>query len=220
VGIVVKWNYCAYVVGPPEYGKTTIAAMIARRHLATMPTGILFVHDPVAQFAKHGCLYFDTAIAWRAAARDAATKQTVMPRGASLGGSASEVTALALELGEKMNRADSVRVPILLVYDEASLMDASGGTYMGALDNTLLATRRHRGVGLVFNLQDPGQLTSRFFRMGTDFYLMAQTSRGAAKLDELLYLEKGTLAAAGVTQLEKHRYLHVRQREGVVGDAL
>lgn len=216
----MKWNYCAYVVGPPEYGKTTIAAMIARRHLETMPTGILFVHDPVAQFAKHGCAYYATVDAWRVAAREASTKKTALPRGASIGGDASEVTALALELGEKMNRADAVRVPILLVYDEASLMDTSGSTYMGKLDNTLIATRRHRGVGLVFNLQDPGQLTSRFFRMGTDYYLLAQTSRAAAQLDERLYLEPGTMLAAGVTRLEMHQYLHVRQRVGVVAEPL
>jgi hypothetical protein len=217
----MKWNFCAFIVGPPEYGKTTIARALVRRHMTEMPNPVVLVHDPVNQFAKDGCKFFKDANAWRAAAAEAAKKKQPISRGASLGGSDEEIMRLALDVGQRAgNNQDNVRVQILVVRDEASLATGSGATHMGATDNELLATRRHRGVGIVFNLQDPSQLTSRFFRMGTDFYLLAQTTRAAAKLDELLFLEPGTLMRAGVTQLPKHKYLHVKQREGVVRDAL
>jgi len=216
------WNFCAYIIGPPEYGKTTIAKALVQRHLAD-PDGVVFVHDPVAQFSEQGCAYYANADAWRDAARAAAAAEppTPLPRGSSLGGDAEQVTALAMELGRKVgNRENAVRRKFLVVYDEASLRTDSGATYMGKMDNEVLATRRHLGVGLVNNLQDPTQLMSRWLRMGTDFYLFVQTSRYAAVLDEALYLEKGTLEKAGVTRLGQYQYLHVRMRVGVVGEAL
>lgn len=217
----MKWNCCAFAVGPPEYGKTTIARALLRRHLAEMPNPLVLVHDPVNQYAKDGCVKFADANAWRAAAVDAAKKKQPMPRAAALGGSDADIARLALDVGLRAgNTQDDVRLQIWFARDEASLATASGSTYVGAIDNELLATRRHRGVGMLFNLQDPSQLTSRFFRMGTDFYLFAQTSRAAVKLDELLFLEPGTLHRAGVTRLPKYKYLHVKQREGVVSEPL
>lgn len=217
----MRWNFCAYIIGPPEYGKTSILRKLVRRHLTELPTGIVLIHDPVAQFAKDGCAFYRDANAYRAAAAAALKAKKPMPRGASLGGSAEELTRLALSLGERAgNTQDHVRVPILLGFDEASLRDGSGSTWMGKDDNELLSTRRHRGVGIVMNIQDTGQLTERFFRMSTDNYVLAQTTESATKLEKALMLERGTLLRAGVTQLPIHQYLHVRLRVGVVAEAL
>jgi hypothetical protein len=218
----VKWNFAAFIIGPPEYGKTSILRKLIRRHLAELPSGIVLVHDPVAQFGRDGAVFFKDAAAYRAAAVAAADeKNPPLPRAASIGGSAEELTKLALQMGERAgNTQDHVRVPILLAFDEGSLREGSGATWMGKDDNELLATRRHRGVGIVINLQDGSQLTERFFRMSTDVYLMAQTTEHCQRLDKALMLEKGTLEAAGVPKLEMHRYLHVRLRVGVVSEAL
>lgn len=216
----MSFNQSHIIVGPPGCGKTTLAAQLVRRHLA-LPKGIVFAHDPVGQFRKHGCLPYSNAAAWRTAAAECARSkgELQLPRGASLGGSDEEITRLALELGEKCNTADRVELPMLVVYDEGSLRTSSGSTFIGATDNEALAIRRHRGVAFVFNLQDPAQLTERFFRMSTDVWMFRQTSSNAAKLENLLLLEKGDLVRAGITRLPQHHYIHVRLGEGIVAEA-
>jgi hypothetical protein len=217
----MRWNFCGFIVGPPEYGKTTVARSLVRRHLAELPTGVVFVHDPVGQFGRDGCHWYANAAAWRVAAAKAAKEKKPMPRGAALGGSTEEIMVLARELGERCgNRQENVRVPILVVLDEGSTNDSSGSTWAGKEDVQSLAMRRHRGIGFVFNLQDPMMLTAQLWRLGTDFYLFACTSKHARTLDDRLYLEPGTLERAGICKLDKHRYLHVRQRVGVVSEAL
>jgi hypothetical protein len=210
------------IVGPPEYGKTSIARDLVRRHLREMPTGLALVHDPVAQFGKDGCYAYANADAWRAAAREAAKPEAPgMPRGASLGGTTDEVVALARELGERAgNTQDNVRQPILVVLDEGSTSESSGSTWIGKQDQQSLALRRHRGNGFVFNVQTPTMLHARFWEMATDFYIMVQTSKHAAVLDERLALEKGTLQRAGVCTLKPHKYLHARRVVGVVPEEL
>lgn len=217
----MRWNFCAIIAGPPEYGKTSIARALVRRHLQTT-NGIVLVHDPVQQFGPDGCAYYENAAAWRAAARAAAGKGgKPMPRGASLGGESSAIVELALSLGKRAgNRQENVRLPILVVLDEGSTSDSSGSTWIGKEDLQALAMRRHLGVGFVFNIQDPMMLTARFWQLSTDFYLFAQTSKHARTLDERLLLEPGTLEAARVCALDKHEYLHVRPRVGVVSDEL
>lgn len=213
------FNFSAVVLGPPGAGKTTLVSSLVRRHLDD-ENGIVFVHDPVFQFSKHGCHAYKDAAAWRTAAAAAAEQQTPMPRGASVGGDAESVTRLAMELGERINRADDVRVKILLAYDEGSLIETSGSTFMSSLDNTLEATRRHRGIGMVRNLQQPTQLMSRFWLMATDAYIFRCTTKQAKQLDDLLLLEPGDLARAGASRLPKYEYIHVRPGEGIVGDPL
>lgn len=215
-----NYNYCGIVVGLPGYGKSTLQQALIRRHLRET-SGIVLAHDPVMQFTKHGCTPFVDVAAWRRAARASAEENKPMPRGASIGGVDSDaIVRLALELGEKLNSADRVAVPILVPFDEGSLREGSGSSYISPLDNELLAVRRHRGVAPVFNLQECKQLTRRFFQMSTDVYLFRQTSDRAEELDSLLFLERGTLARSGVTRLEKHRYIHVRVGDGVTSEAL
>jgi hypothetical protein len=214
------WNFAAVVVGLPGVGKTTLQVQLIRRHLQT-PTGIVLAHDPMAQFTRHGCHFYKDANAWRAAAAKAAKSKTPMPRGASIGGYDSDgITTLALEIGELCNRAERITVPILVPYDEGSLREGSSSSHITPLDNRLLAVRRHAGVGPVFNLQECKQLTARFYRVATDVFLFRQTAERARELDSLLFLERGTLEAAGVTQLENHRYLHVKVGQGIVREPL
>lgn len=214
------WNFSGIIVGPRGFGKTTLQISLIERHLRET-NGIVVAHDPVMQFAKYGCAYYPDVAAWRAANAAAARERKPMPRGSCIGGLDSEaVTQLALELGEKMNTADRVAVPILVPYDEASLRDGSGSTHIGDLDRQMLSLARHRGVGPVFNLQEAKQLVAQFFRQATDVYLFRQTEDRARELDNLLVLEKHTLVRAGVTRLEKHNYLHVRTGEGIVDEPL
>lgn len=211
----MSYNFSAMIVGLPGQGKTTLVTQLIGRHLETT-RGIVLAHDPVQQFTRIGCRWYKDAHAWRLEAAAAAAKQQPMPRGAAIGGNAEDVVRLALELGEKLNTADAVAVPILVPFDEASLRDGSGSTYASKEDTELLSLRRHRGVAPIFNLQEIKQLTARFYRMSTDVYLFRQTSDRALELDSLLFLERGTLEAAGVTQLEQHHYVHVQVGVGVV----
>lgn len=211
------YNFCAVLCGPPGCGKTTLAASVVTKHLAD--GGIVFVHDPVQQFARFGCKVYPDANAWREAARKAANENKPMPRGASLGGSDEDVTRLALEIGERCNRADAVRVRILKVADEMSL-GASGSTWMERIDNELLAIRRHRGIGILMNVQQPTQITERFWSMSTNACLFRTTADRAQKLDKVLLLERGELERRGVTDLKPHTYIHVRLGEGIVNERL
>jgi hypothetical protein len=216
----MKWNFCAFIVGPPEYGKTTIARAIVRRHLAET-NGIALVHDPVEQFRKDGCAAFKDAAQWRAAAAVAAKEKKPMARGASLGGSSEAIVALAMQLGKRAgNHQENVKLPILVVIDEGSTNDSSGSTWISKEDLEALATRRHRGVGFVFNLQTPTMLTEKFWLLSTDVYAFACTTEHARVLDSRMMLEKGTLERAGLCSLPEHRYLHIKRRDGVVPEAL
>ena len=214
------YNVCLFVIGPSGMGKTTLVHSIVRRHLHDYPTGIVFIHDPMAQFGKHGCHHYPDAFAWRKAALEAKEAKQPMPRGATLGGNATDVTALVTELGGKLNREDDVRVPILYVTDETSYSTGSGSTWMGIEDNQLLSTRRHLGVGIVMCLQDAAQRTSAFLRRSTALFLFIMTERESLRVDEAMYLAPKTLANAGVTQLEPRRYLHVQMRTGIVAAPL
>lgn len=216
----MSFNFCAMVVGPPEYGKTTLASALVRKALTESPASIVLAHDPVYQFGKSGCHAYRDAAAWRAAAALAHHEGKRMPRGASIGGASEDITALALELGERLNRADDVRLQIWVPYDEASLMSDSGSTFISKSDNELLATRRHRGIAPIYNVQQPTQLTKRFWLMCTDAYMFMQTSKDAKTLDGYLLLEPGTLVRAGITRLPMHKYIHVHRGQGIVGAAL
>jgi hypothetical protein len=215
-----EFNYCAIVVGLPGYGKSTLMQSLIRRHLLERTNGIVLAHDPEGQFTSSGCYFYPDAATYRRKALKAQAGGTGIPRGASIGGNSDDVVTLAMEIGDRANRATSVERPILLCFDEASLRDGSGSTWTGKADNELLSIRRHRGIGPVFNLQEAKQLSARFFRGTTDVYLFRQTLERSQELDGLCFLDKGTLHRAGVTDLEKFRYLHVRIGDGVVPDPL
>lgn len=203
-------NFLAIICGPPEHGKTSLAADVIRQRLDD--GWWIFAHDVNEQFA-HLCKSYTSTDAWRAAAREAASGNKPMPRGASFRCKASEVVALCNELGELHNRAKAVRFPMLLAFDEGSLLDGSGSTHIGDDDNELIANRRHRGIGLLYNVQRRTQLTQAFWDLATDLYLLAQPEKRVAELEEIGHLKAGTLA--GLVALPPFRYAHVKPGRGL-----
>lgn len=206
------FNFAAAIIGPPEYGKTTIMRMLLRRHLEDA-NAIAIVCDPLRQFGTR--TFKDPAELRKAFIAGAA-----MPRLLSVENDAEGVTALAYEVGRKWNKATHVTRPILLCYDEAALMEGSGATWMGRQDRVALATRRHAGVGLVYNLQRANQMTKGFFDSCTDIYLLFQLPYMCQIIEQSMALRPGTLEAAGVDKLKIHEYLHVRHIVGVVQEEL
>lgn len=213
----MRWNFCAMIVGLPEYGKTSIARALVRKHYE-LPGSVALVHDPVGQFGNDRCYWFKDADAWRAAAREASKPNgKPMPRFASLGGSTEDVVELARELGEKSGNTQwNCRVPILVVLDEGSTNENSGSTWIGKQDLQSLAMRRHKGNGFVFNVQGPTMLTERFWMFSTDFYVMFQTEKDAELLDRRLALKPGTLKSHGVCEFPPHKFVHCRKVVGPV----
>ena len=203
-------NYLALICGPPQHGKTTIAKKIVDEKLRA--GWWVFAHDVAWQYRS--CRHWTTAAAWTKAARAAADAKKPFPRGASFGCGASEMTELAISVGRR-NRAGAVRVPILVVYDESSLLEKSSGSYISPSDNALISTRRHKGIGLVYLLQWPTQLHPAFLALATDVFLFRQSPQHLNMLEERLHLQRGDLASLG--SAPKFKFAHVQPGVGLVG---
>lgn len=212
-----RWNFNAIVVGLPGDGKTTITAKKIVRHIRETP-GLVLAHDPRAQFVKLGCTWFADVAAYRRAAADAVKAKRPMPRACSIGGNDGDaIMKLALEIGERLNTADHVARPVLVPLDETADRESH---MMTPTDKLFLTQRRHAGVGGIFNVQDPALVEQKFYRLSTDVVLFQLPSDRARDLDRKLYLEVGTLEAAGVCRLGLHEYVHVRPRIGIVREEL
>jgi len=201
--------------GLPKHGKTTEARRLAKAHLERYPTGYVLVHDRHAQFSPDITRAFKDTAEWRAELAAAAAEKKPFPRGASFRCSATEISKLAIELGEKHNNAKHVRVPMMVIYDESSLMDSSGPTHMDALDVDLFSNRRHYGIAPVYNVQRPGALMEAFFTQSTEVYIFSQPSeKWTHTLEERLGLRGGELDF--LVGGPKFRYVLWRQGEGLV----
>jgi len=186
-------NKVVIVVGPREYGKTTIARCEVARHLREHENGLVFAHDVNVQF-KDFCAVFDDIHAWKRAAAAAAAEKKQMPRAVSVAGNALDVTREVSELGKRFNKADNTRLPIFLAYDETSSMTSSGASFMGPLDTELLSQCRHWGIAPLYNVQKPQALMSGFYERATDVYILSQANaKCTAFLEENLCLAPGAL---------------------------
>lgn len=204
------------VVGLPKHGKSTIARKEAIAHLTTYPTGLVLAHDMHEQLVPDICVAYASIDEWR----KAQTAPTA-PRGASFRCTATEVVNLAIELGERHNRAKDVRRPMKVIVEEGSLApDLVAPTHMSELATKLFANRRHWGIAPYINMQSQRSITSAFFEQATDVYIFAQTERNARALEDKLSLPVGALDPT-ITEppgrvCPKHRCLHWRQGEGLV----
>jgi hypothetical protein len=212
---VTELDAATLLCGLPKHGKTTRARELALSHLQTFPTGRVFVHDKHEQFAPDLCALYATPDEWRAKAAAAAAEGKPFPRGASFWRcKASDVTRLVIELGEKHNRMKDVRVPMMCVYDETSLMDTSGPTHMDAIDMELFSNRRHYGVHPIYNVQRPGGVVESFFTQSTEVAIFAQPSDDWVKtLEHRLAGTKGRLEA--LLNAPKFKYAKWRMGEGL-----
>lgn len=208
-------DYMGIACGPPKMGKSSLAAEVVRSMLESGV--VVLAHDPKKQY-RGLCAEYENADAWREAARKAAASKTPMPLGASIGGKAADVTALAMELGKRFNDVRRVRVKMCLVFDEGSVLGSSGSSWIGAEDNELLATRRHLGIGLLFLIQRPSMLTTAFWEMATDAYLFRVAGKRLDGLTETIHLPEGALAP--VANLPPFRYVRVSIGDGIAKERL
>src|SRR5258707_8644161 len=125
----------AIVIGPPKHGKTTYVRGMVIDHLSTYPTGIALVQDTNGDQFPDICKTYDSTDQYRQAVVAAAGANQKLPRGSAFRGfSSNAIRELAIEIGEKYNSADAVFVPIMLVYDETSMMESSGSTHIDRSD--------------------------------------------------------------------------------------
>jgi len=204
------FNFAALVIGPPQCGKTTFVRGLVVDHLRRYPTGLAFVHDPNLQF-RDICPAYEDVHAWRRAFDAATVSRTPISRGACVGGQWSDVRAMAVAIGRARNTAGNVRVPILLACDESSMIGDSGRSYVAQEELQLLSTRRHLGVGPVYNAQQATSLVDAFYALATDVIAFAQRSeRETLKLEERCGLPEGALASL----VGAARYHYVRIQAG------
>jgi hypothetical protein len=216
---VIDLNESTIVVGLPEHGKTTIARKEAKEHLLTYPTGLVLAHDPNGDIAPDLLATYDNTEQWRKAFHDWERKggSEPFPRGASFSScEASEVGKLAIEIGERHNRAKNVKRPIKYEQDEGASSDTSEPSYQGPQDRTIWTRRRHLGIAPLINVQVPTDLHAKFWRNATKIYIFAQAEDASRYVEEKLSLPKGTLDALtyrGVVQGDL-KYKHVLWRQG------
>ena len=202
------------VIGPPKHGKTSILHDVCERHLTSYPTGVALVHDVNRQFVDL-CARYENVADYRGKANKAALAGEPFPRGASFGCDTSEIAELALELGVLHNEDTRVTVPILLIYDETSLMETSGSTWVSKLDLKIIANRRHRGIHPAYNLQRHAGLMDAFFELATDVCILSQVSdENTRALEKKIGMKPGALAR--LVGAPKYTYVHWRQGEGCV----
>lgn len=212
-------NEMLILVGPPQCGKTRLLRhLTATRWLARE---WVFVHDRNGEFLRGplGASFrrYRSPGEWKAAAAAAARTKTPLPRGASMDCGATELADLVVELGERHNRVDAVRFPMRLVYDEGSMLEASGSTWAGKGDIQLIARRRHLGVAPVFAVQEPLMVPRQFYVLCTDVYLwQGLTPRDLDHVAARCSFERQRRELDALDGPRGHGVIHCRPGEGPV----
>jgi hypothetical protein len=215
ITVIPKVNYFALLVGPPEHGKTSLAAELALERLRAGRW--VLCQDQNRELARL-CSHYDSAGAFLARVARAAESGERVPAGAAFpcagDGGADEVLELAAQLGEQWNRAaGGTREPICVVINEASSFDGAGSTFLGKLQNVVLNQRRHLGLELVYCLTRPSMLPRAVYDVATDVYLFFQPSSDRVRtLESNLGLERGELDP--LLSLAPHQYMHWQPRRG------
>jgi hypothetical protein len=210
----VKLNKLGILVGPSEYGKSTIVRGEVVTHLASHPRSVAFVHDPHGEYAPDLCTSYESPDAARAALQ---AMRPGLSRGFSVRGKSSQVRDLAIEVGKRSNKKDNVRVPVLLAHDESSLMNSSGKTHMSDEDLDLCSNRRHYGVYALLNVQTVRALTEGWFSNATDVWILSQQNEDDAReLEKRIGLGKGMLMRSRIWKAPPFKFLHWRRGEGMV----
>jgi len=209
-------NFSGLAIGAPGSGKTTKIRRWVHDFLLANPTGIAIVHDTQGQFGDM-CASYATVEEFVHAARRAADERLTIQRSIAITMDDSQhVAEFAVALGERHNaRKPIVRMPIFLAWDETSMLDGTGSTHIGRLDNRINTTRRHLGIQTAANLQRPGALPRGMYELATDVVIFRQTSEDAARdLERNLGLSKMTLQP--MLTAPKYRYAHWRSGLGLV----
>jgi hypothetical protein len=211
--LLAKPNYFALVIGPPEHGKSSLAAQLALERLEAGRW--LLAQDQNGEFGRL-CVTYPTTTAFLAELVAAADEGRSVPAGAAFPcvDGADDVLRLGVTLGEQWNRTHGfTREPICVVINEASGFEGSSSTYLDRLQNVVLNQRRHLGLELVYCLTRPSMLPRPVYDVATDVFLFFQPSSDRTRtLEGLLGLERGALEP--LLSLPPHRYLHWTPRRG------
>jgi hypothetical protein len=199
-----KVNYLALVIGPPEHGKTSLAAHLAEQRLKA--GRVVLVQDAGREYSAI-CTYYPSPAAYLRALAEHAAAGTEMPRGAAFGVGADAVLELARQLGEAWNKPHAEPpAPITVVINEASSSVETGATWMGKLADLVINQRRHLGLELVYCLQRPTQLHPAFYDSATNVAIFRQTrTKSIRYLASQLGIEDSAVWPA--LSLDKHQYL-------------
>jgi hypothetical protein len=215
VTVLPKVNYFALLIGPPEHGKTSLAAELALDRLRHGRW--VLCQDQNRELARL-CAHYDSAAAFLTAVARAADGNASIPAGAAFPcageSGADEVLELAVALGEQWNRAaGGTREPLCVVINEAGSFDGAGSTFLGKLQNVALNQRRHLGLELIYCLTRPSMLPRSVYDVATDCFLFFQPSSDRVRtLESNLGLERGDLDP--LLSLAPHEYLHWQPRRG------
>jgi hypothetical protein len=199
-------NLAGFLVGVAGAGKSSHVQELANDFADR--GGYVFFHDPTRSFEELGAVFFASWAEYLAtAAKDLDEAGLPKLRVASFGCPWSELVAGMKELGRTYNTQNHVRMPMLLVGDEASGIDSSGRTHMSQEDQELWAQRRHFGIAILVNLQRVKNLPTPFWEQVNHIWVFRVTPGDVAIITDGADLPRNLIADG--PQLEQFAFLHV-----------